>query len=243
MTRNKKVRLGVNLDHVATVRRARGTSYPDLSEAIRVAEDAGADGITLHLREDRRHIRDADIRTASAVIRTHLNMEMAAAEEIVRVALEVGPDFCCLVPEKREELTTEGGLDLKRGADELRSVCARLAAAGSVVSLFVEPDKETLERARDIGAPVVELHTGVYADAEGDAAARALERLRQGAEHAHAIGLTVNAGHGLRRDNVRAVAELPHMNELNIGHSIVADALFMGLGGAVREMRKAMGDS
>ena len=238
---DKPVRLGVNLDHVATVREARGTPYPDLREAIRIVEEAGADGITLHLREDRRHICDADMAAARELIRTTLNMEMAAVEEIIAIAEKLKPDFCCIVPEKREELTTEGGLDLQRGGEALASACARLTAAGIKVSLFIEPDKDTLARARDLGAPLVELHTGVYADADGAACERELERLHAAAEHAHALGLVVNAGHGLRRDNVRAIADLPHMCELNIGHSIVADALFMGLGDAVREMRKAMG--
>lgn len=232
------VLLGVNLDHVATVRQARGTAYPDVREAIRIAEDAGADGITLHLREDRRHIQDADIDAARACIRTRLNMEMAATDEMVEIALRVGPNTCCLVPEKREELTTEGGLNVRAQRDKLAAACERLGAAGIAVSLFIEPNVELMPLARDIGAPMIELHTGPYADAEEPASE--YERLRAAAERASEVGLVVNAGHGLRRDNVRAVAQLPRMHELNIGHAIIADAVFMGLGEAVREMKRAM---
>ena len=241
VVRQGVVRLGVNLDHVATVRQARGTPYPDLATAIHIAEDAGADGITLHLREDRRHIQDADIETARKCIRSTLNMEMAATEEMVEIAIRTQPGFCCIVPEKREELTTEGGLDLTKKPEVLEAACRRLADAGIIVSLFVEPDLKVLDRAYAMGARAIELHTGTYADTEdGDELKRELERLHKAAQHAHKIGLTVNAGHGLRRDNVHAIAELPYMNELNIGHSIIADAVFMGLSDAVREMKKAM---
>lgn len=238
---NHNVRLGVNLDHVATVRQARGTAYPDLMEAIRDAEKGGADGITMHLREDRRHIQDTDVYAAKAHIQTSLNLEMAMTEEMVTIACDLKPDFCCIVPEKRAELTTEGGLDILANTDYFQRQCQTLQQHGIVVSLFVEPDREVLECAARIGAAAVELHTGRYAD-EVDAAACAheLQRLCEAAQRAHALGLTVNAGHGLRRDNVYAIASIDEMNELNIGHAIVADALFVGLETAVGDMKRAM---
>lgn len=241
MSAPRRVRLGVNLDHVATLRQARGTRYPEMAAAIRAVEAGGADGITLHLREDRRHAQDADLELAREIAAGTLNMEMAATPDMLAIAARLRPDFCCLVPERREELTTEGGLNVAAHQDALRDACARLADAGIRVSLFVEPEAAALETARALGAPIVELHTGAFADAaDADAAQREFERLRAAAEHAHALGLEVHAGHGLRRDNARVAARLPHMRELNIGHALVADAVFMGLRAATRAMKEAM---
>ncbi len=234
------IRLGVNLDHVATIRQARGTRYPDLMEAVRVAEAHGADGITLHLREDRRHVQDEDVFAARRVVTTTLNMEMAATEEMIYAAEAVGPDFCCLVPERREELTTEGGLDVVGQRSRIAEAVARLSAAGIRVSLFVEPEPRVLEVCAEIGAPMVELHTGAYANLEGEAAERELTRIRDAARLGAELGLQVNAGHGLHYDNVGAVAAIAQIVELNIGHAIVARALFVGLGEAVREMKDRM---
>ncbi len=238
---NKPVRLGVNLDHVATLRQARGTSYPDLGQAIRLAESNGADGITLHLREDRRHIQDRDLELARECVSTSLNMEMAATDEMLGIALRVKPDCVCLVPERREELTTEGGLDVFTYASQVRKVCEALNEVAIQVSLFIEADRKMIDQAQFVGAGCVELHTGKYADAVGSAQAGEFNRLLDAARHTNELGLTLNAGHGLRRGNVRAVAELPLMHELNIGHSVVADAVFVGLPEAVRAMKSAMG--
>ncbi len=252
-----KVRLGVNLDHIATVRQARRTPYPDFLQAVGVAEAAGADGITIHLREDRRHIQDADVYAARETVTTTLNLEMAATEEMADIALKVRPDFCCIVPERREELTTEGGLDVTAHAVRLAEVCRALDAGGIKVSLFIEPDRRVIDGAVEAGASLVELHTGAYADAAPGAALvelhtgayadaapgaaeRELGRIVDAARYAAQCGLTVNAGHGLHRANVRAVAAIELMNELNIGHAIVADAVFMGLTNAVRAMKEAM---
>ena len=234
------VRLGVNLDHVATVRQARGTPYPDFVKAIGVAEGAGADGITIHLREDRRHIQDADVYAAREAVSTRLNLEMAATDEMVKVALNVRPDFCCIVPERREELTTEGGLDVVAHAARMHKVCKTLAAAGIQVSLFIEPDEEVIDASVRASASLVELHTGAYANATGEAAARELERITHAAQYAAQCGLTVNAGHGLHCANVGAIAAIAPIHELNIGHAIIADAVFMGLADAVRAMKEAM---
>ena len=238
---NQPLRLGVNLDHVATIRQVRGTIYPDLSDAICEVEQAGGDGITLHLREDRRHIQDADLYQARQCITTTLNMEMAMTDEMLAIACDVKPNYCCIVPEKRQELTTEGGLDVIKHKALLSDACRRLQNNRIVVSLFVEPDLATLDCAAELGAQAVELHTGNYANANDEAMLQQeLQRLTIAAEHAHAAGLTVNAGHGLRYDNVAAIAAIPYMHELNIGHAIVADALFVGLAAAVRAMKAGM---
>jgi len=234
------MKLGVNIDHVATIRQARGTAYPDLMQAIREAEAGGADAITMHLREDRRHIQDADVFAAREILTTRLNLEMAATDEMVGIAGQVRPEECCLVPERREELTTEGGLDVIGQRARLTEVCAALAAIGARVSLFIEPEPAHLDVAREIGAPVVELHTGAYANERGAAQARELERIRAAVAHGTAIGLQVNAGHGLDYDNTPAVAAMQDIVELNIGHAIVARALFVGLRQAVAEMKALM---
>lgn len=237
------LRLGVNIDHVATVRNARGGVSPDPVRAAREAVAAGADGITAHLREDRRHIRDADIAALKA-LPVPLNLEMAATDEMVGIALATRPHAACLVPEKREERTTEGGLDIVGGRQHLAPAIARLVEAGVRVSLFVEPEVHVMEAARALGAPVVELHTGTYCEAviAGDAGAvRAeLARLARAAEHGHALGLEIHAGHGLTVDSVGPVAALPQVRELNIGHALMAEAIFDGLPAAIRAMRAAM---
>ena len=240
MPAEPRVRLGVNLDHVMTIRQARGTAYPDLQEAIVATERAGADGITMHLREDRRHIQDADVYLAKRVIRTSMNLEMAATDEMRDIALDVAPQHCCIVPEKRMELTTEGGLDVLAHQARITDLSSALGEAGIIVSLFIEPDEKTVAAAAEAGAAAVELHTGTYAEASGKAQKGELDRICAAAHQAHALGLTVNAGHGLHRGNVAAIAGIENMHELNIGHSIVADALFMGLEQAVRQMRAAM---
>ena len=235
------IRLGVNVDHIATLRQQRHTPYPALAEAIHCVEAAGADGITMHLREDRRHIQLEDVEQARSQVRGTLNLEMAPTEEMVGIAERIGPDYCCLVPERRAELTTEGGLDLDRGRDRIQSACTRLAAANIRVSLFVEPTREAMDAAVELGASLVELHTGPYANAATDAARTTeLARLTEAARHAHGK-LTVNAGHGLHKDNVGPVAAIAGMNELNIGHAIVCRAVMVGLEAAVREIRAAMG--
>ncbi|MBM4228690.1 MAG: pyridoxine 5'-phosphate synthase [Gammaproteobacteria bacterium] len=233
--------LGVNVDHVATLRQQRHTPYPDPVLASRLALAAGADGITVHLREDRRHIQDHDVLELLALPGIKLNLEMAATEAMVDFACAHLPACCCLVPERREELTTEGGLDVLGQGARIRAACDRLGAVGIEVSLFVEPDFAQLDAARQAGAPTIELHTGVYADAP-DAAARAAElaRLVAAARHAHALGLRVNAGHGLHYDNVQAIAALPEMHELNIGHAIVAEAVLSGFPAAVKRMKHLM---
>ncbi len=232
------VLLGVNIDHVATVRQARGTHYPSVVQAAEFAERAGADSITVHLREDRRHIQDEDVRMLCANTQTRVNLEMAVTEEMLAIALKRLPADVCLVPEKREELTTEGGLDVLANREAVRDAVKRLQAAGIRVSLFIDPQEEQLQAARDVGAPVVELHTGTYADATGEKQARELARLAVACRLGHSLGLMINAGHGLHLDNVQAVTQLPEMNELNIGHSIIARAIFVGLEAAVREMKE-----
>ena len=236
----KKVRLGVNLDHVTTLRQARNTPYPDLIEAIRIAEASGADGITIHLREDRRHIQDKDVYATRDVIASSMNLEMAATSEMQKIAIEVKPDYCCIVPERREELTTEGGLDVAAHRDRLRDLIAALHTAEIKVSLFIEPNPLIIDAAADVGAKIVELHTGHYADAHGPHQQHEWERLNVAAQHALQLGLVINAGHGLHVGNVKPVADINGMNELNIGHSIVSDALFVGLDRAIRNMRSAM---
>ncbi|WP_319381478.1 pyridoxine 5'-phosphate synthase [Thiomicrorhabdus sp.] len=233
--------LGLNIDHVATLRQARGTSYPDPIKAALDAEMAGADSITLHLREDRRHIQDRDVELISQLRQTKVNLEMAATEEMVSIACRLHPEDVCLVPEKREELTTEGGLDVASQKAWLTEVCARLAQAGCRVSLFIDPEEAQILAAREVGAPVIELHTGTYAElSESQAVEAELQRIRHATEFAVAQGLTVNAGHGLHYHNVQAIAEIKEIEELNIGHAIIAQAVFSGLPQAVAEMKRLM---
>jgi pyridoxine 5-phosphate synthase len=233
--------LGVNIDHIATIRQARGTRYPELIKAALVAEQNGADSITAHLREDRRHIQDRDIYLLKDMIHTRLNMEMAVTDEMVAIAAKVKPDACCLVPEKREELTTEGGLEVAGNLTRLQWACEKLADAGIEVSLFIAPDYAQIDAAKAAGAPVIELHTGCYADAKNSVERNAeLERIRQAAAYAHSIGLQVNAGHGLHSHNVEAICHIPEIVELNIGHAIIAQALFSGLAQSVRDLKHIM---
>ncbi len=234
------IALGVNIDHVATVRQARRARYPDPLFAALLAEKSGADSITLHLREDRRHIQDRDVVGMREALQTRMNLEMAVTDEMIRIARRVVPQDCCLVPESREEVTTEGGLDVLGQNIRVAEACAALGAAGIRVSLFIDPDPSQVEAAQRAGAPVIELHTGAYAEAAGSARAREFERLRNAARLAASMGLTVNAGHGLNYHNVEPVAAIPEIVELNIGHSIVARAIFDGLAKAVRDMKKLM---
>jgi pyridoxine 5-phosphate synthase len=235
-----RIHLGVNIDHVATLRQARGTPYPRPADAVAIAERAGADSITVHLREDRRHIQDADLPAIAAVMQTHMNLELAVTDEMLGIACGFAPSDCCLVPERREELTTEGGLDVAGQAGRVKDACARLADAGIRVSLFIDPDERQLETAVACGAPVVELHTGAYADAEGEQRAAELQRIAAAAAFGDRLGLVVNAGHGLNYDNVGDIAALPQIVELNIGHAIVSRAVFDGLAVAVSEMKRLM---
>ena len=234
------IALGVNVDHVATVRQARRARHPDPVHAALVCEQAGADSITMHLREDRRHIIDADPFALQGLMQTHLNLEMAVTREMVEIATRLRPADCCLVPENRAEVTTEGGLDVARDPARLRETVAQLAAVGIRVSLFIDPDEKQVDAARAAGAPVIELHTGSYAEVTGGNRARELQRLQQAARHAASIGLTVHAGHGLDYHNVQPVAAIREIVELNIGHAIVGRALFSGLAAAVREMKALM---
>lgn len=235
------IELGVNIDHVATLRQARGTRYPDPVHAALAAELAGADAITLHLREDRRHIQDRDVEALRGLLQTRMNLEMAATPEMIAIARRVRPHDCCLVPERREELTTEGGLDVRGNRERLARCCDELAQAGVRVSLFVDPDAGQIEAAGRTGAPAIEIHTGHYADAP-DSARRQHElgRIVRGVEQGRALGLKVNAGHGLHYQNVQAIAAIEGIAELNIGHAIVARAVFDGLETAVREMKRLM---
>jgi len=235
------IELGVNIDHVATLRQARGTRYPSPVQAALIAETAGADAITLHLREDRRHIQDTDVVLLRDLLTTRMNLESAVTEEMLAFALRVKPHDVCLVPEKRLELTTEGGLDVAGQLDRVTRACDRLSAAGIRVSLFIDPERTQVEAARQAGAPVVEIHTGTYADAQAASAVETeLERVRDAAAYASGIGLKVNAGHGLHYHNVHAIAAIPQIAELNVGHAIVAHALFVGFAEAVREMKALM---
>jgi len=233
-------RLGVNVDHVATIRQARGTSYPDPLEAALAAERGGAGGITVHLREDRRHIQDHDVERLLGGISTKLNLEMALAEEIIDFACAARPSDVCIVPERRQELTTEGGLSVEANQARVAAACDRLAKAGISVSLFIDPDPDEIRAAAAVGAPTIELHTGRYADARDDDERQSeLERIVEGVELARSLSLQVNAGHGLTVDNVGPIAELDDIVELNIGHSIVARAIMIGIEAATREMLEA----
>lgn len=233
--------LGVNIDHVATLRQARGTRYPDPVQAAIESEQAGADSITLHLREDRRHIQDRDVEMLKDILETRMNLEMAVTEEMLAFACTIQPADCCLVPEKREELTTEGGLDVAGQKARLTEACQRLAAAGVRVSLFIDADPLQVEASREVGAPCIEIHTGHFADAANAADADAeFRRIADAVALGDSIGLQVNAGHGLHYHNVQRIAALAALRELNIGHAIIARALFSGLGDAVREMKRLM---
>lgn len=240
MNAAQSLRLGINIDHVATVRNARGGVYPDPVQAAKLAIEAGADGITAHLREDRRHIRDADIARLKAEITVPLNMEMAATPEMLRIALATLPHACCLVPEKREERTTEGGLNVLTPGPYLAEAITTLRNAGIRVSLFVEPDMHVLDAAQALGAPVVELHTGAYCEASGAAREAECTRIKTAAAHAAKIGLECHAGHGLDYETVGAVAAISSIRELNIGHFLIGEAIFVGLDSAIAEMRRCM---
>lgn len=237
----KEVLLGVNIDHIATIRQARGTDFPDPVHAAAVAEHAGAHGITVHLREDRRHIQDRDVEILARTVQTRLNFEMAVTEEMIGICLKIKPAFCCLVPEKREELTTEGGLDVAGQEKKIASAVERIAANGTQVSLFIDADKMQIEAAKRTGAPYIEIHTGGYAEAETEEERDAeLARIKEAAAFADSIGIKVNAGHGLNYHNVKPIAEIPQMIELNIGHAIIARAAIDGLEKAIRDMRQLM---
>ena len=243
MASSVKQHLGVNIDHVATLRQARGTSYPDPVAAALIAEKFGADSITLHLREDRRHIQERDVSALKEAMATHMNLEMAITEEMIGIACSIRPADCCLVPESRAELTTEGGLDVTGQEDRVARVCARLADYGIRVSLFVDPDPAQLDAARKTGALAVELHTGAYADATGQRRGIELDRVIEAAAYAQALGLTVHAGHGLNYDNVQRIAAIHEIVELNIGHSIIARAVFDGMATSVSEMKRLMNEA
>lgn len=233
--------LGVNIDHVATLRNARGTTYPSPLEAALLAETHGADLITLHLREDRRHIKDADVAIINQALKTRMNLEMALTDEMLEHALKIKPADVCLVPEKREEVTTEGGLDVLKYAKKITKFTRKLSDAGIRVSLFIDADADQIIAARDVGAPVIELHTGAYADAPNHAAhSHELARIAAGAELGQELGLVVNAGHGLNIHNVSEIAKLPQIRELNIGHALIAQALFLGLPEAIKQMKEVM---
>ena len=230
--------LGVNIDHVATLRQARGTTYPDPVKAALICEQAGAEGITLHLREDRRHIQDDDVRRMRPLLKTHMNLEMAVTAEMVEFAKEIKPHHVCFVPEKRQEVTTEGGLDVLGHFEDVKAATQALTAIGCEVSLFIDADIAQIDAAIACGAPTIEIHTGAYADAKtAEAQQHELERIVQGAEYAASKGLLVNAGHGLNLENVTPIAQIPQIHELNIGHSIIADAVFVGLAQAVQQMK------
>ncbi|TAJ76536.1 MAG: pyridoxine 5'-phosphate synthase [Gallionellaceae bacterium] len=232
------IKLGLNIDHVATLRQARGARYPNLVRAALICEEAGADAITIHLREDRRHIQDADVDVLRGMLQTRMNLECAVTGEMIANAVRVKPHDICLVPEKREELTTEGGLDVVKYFDAVQHATKRCTEAGIRVSLFVDADERQLEAARKAGSPVVEIHTGKYADADSvPEREHELERIRRAALHAHALGLQVNAGHGLNYHNVRPIVAIPHIAELNIGHAVIAEAVFIGLEQAVKKMK------
>jgi pyridoxine 5-phosphate synthase len=232
------IKLGLNIDHVATLRQVRGARYPNVVRAALICEEAGADAITIHLREDRRHIQDADVEVLRGMLQTRMNLECAVTEEMIDNALRVKPHDICLVPEKREELTTEGGLDVVRHFDAIQRATQRCTDVGIRVSLFIDADEKQLDAARKAGAPVIEIHTGKYADADSvPAREQELARIRNAVLHAHALGLQVNAGHGLNYHNVGSIVAIPHIAELNIGHAIISEALFIGLEQAVKKMK------
>ena len=235
--------LGVNIDHVATIRQARGTDYPSITKAATLAEDAGADSITLHLREDRRHMQDRDLYDLKPILKTKMNLELAATDEMIGIATKLKPEDVCIVPERREERTTEGGLDLINAYANIEQATKKLIDAGIQVSLFIAPDLKTIDLAKKIGAPVIELHTGHYANVHGAEQATELKIIEQATKHALEQGLIVNAGHGLNYDNVKPIAQIAGMNELNIGHAIVAESLFIGWQNAIKKMKKLLGES
>ena len=243
MTAKNELRLGVNIDHVATVREARGSAYPDPVRAAKIAEAAGADGITAHLREDRRHISDSDIERLSRALSIPLNLEMAATDEMLEIALRAKPHAACIVPEKREERTTEGGIDAAGQHNRLAPLVRQLSAARIRVSMFIEPEKSQLDAAKALGAPVVEMHTGAYCDASGAEQARLLQKLRDGAAYGASLGLEIHAGHGLTYDNVRPIAAIPQIRELNIGHFLIGEAIFIGLENSIGHMRALMDEA
>jgi pyridoxine 5-phosphate synthase len=234
------ITLGVNIDHIATLRQSRGTRYPDPVSAALIAEQAGADSITFHLREDRRHIQDRDCLLLKQMVQTKLNLEMAVTDEMLKFATQLKPEDCCLVPEKREELTTEGGLDVVQNFARIQQACERLAEHNTRVSLFIDANRAQIDAAVECKAPCIEIHTGHYADATGDQAQVLLQEIHESVRYAHERGLQVNAGHGLHYHNVQAVAQNPYLQELNIGHAIIAHAVFHGLAASVREMKRLM---
>ena len=240
MSNPNTLELGINIDHVATLRNARGTVYPDPLKAARLAEEAGADLITLHLREDRRHIKDTDLMALRPLIQTRMNLECAVTPEMINIACQIQPQDVCLVPEKREEVTTEGGLDVIGHFEVVKAATTQLKAAGIRVSLFIDPEERQIQAAKDVGATVVELHTGRYADLAGDQQKQELERIRNAAQFGKSIGMRVNAGHGLHEGNVIPVAAIAELSELNIGHAIVAEALFKGWQKAITDMKALM---
>lgn len=240
MTAPKALELGINIDHIATLRNARGTIYPDPIKAARLAEEAGADLITLHLREDRRHIKDADLIALRPLIKTRMNLECAVTSEMLDIACKIQPHDVCLVPEKREEVTTEGGLDVLSHFDAVKAATTQLMNAGIRVSLFIDPDEKQIKAAKDCGASVIELHTGRYADETGAAQLAELERIQKAAQYGVSIGLRVNAGHGLNEGNVLPIAAITELSELNIGHAIVAEAVFKGWQKAITDMKSLM---
>jgi len=237
------VTLGVNIDHVATLRQARGTRFPDPVYAAQVAEHSGADSITFHLREDRRHIQERDALLLKQVVNTKLNLEIAITDEMIAFACELKAEDVCLVPEKREELTTEGGLDVAGQIEQVRSACVRLAEVGTRVSPFIDASRDQIDAVIECGAPCIEIHTGHYADAQGDEQLQLLAKINEAVAYAHAKGLQVNAGHGLNRHNVRPIAANPLVSELNIGHAIIADAVFLGLEQAIRDIKRLILDA
>ena len=231
--------LGVNIDHIATLRQARGTRYPSLIDAAKICESSGADSITLHLREDRRHIQDQDVEELKFSLTTKMNLEMAATDEMLEIATKILPEDCCLVPEKRQELTTEGGLDVLSQLGRIKEVCSELSTNNIKTSLFIDPDNYQIEAAVECGAPIIEIHTGHYADASSAAEMqKELQKISEACAYAHSLGLQVNAGHGLTLENTKAIAVINSVVELNIGHSIISRALFVGLGAATSEMKQ-----
>ncbi|MDC3315558.1 pyridoxine 5'-phosphate synthase [Candidatus Thioglobus sp.] len=233
--------LGVNIDHIATLRQARGTRYPSLVEAAKICENSGADSITLHLREDRRHIQDNDVEELKSCLTTKMNLEMAATDEMLKIATKILPEDCCLVPEKRQELTTEGGLDVASQLGRMKEVCSELSANNIKASLFIDSDNNQIEAAVECGAPIIEIHTGHYADASTSSEKqKELQKISNACNYAHSLGLQVNAGHGLTLENTKAIAEIDTIVELNIGHSIISRALFVGLSVATSEMKQLL---